>query len=62
MADDSDGGEDSYVSFGTAFDVPEEVTTSKKPFKVHEQIAVDEKGRRRFHGAFTGGFSAGKLL
>lgn len=24
-----------------------------------DQIAVDENGRRRFHGAFTGGFSAG---
>ena len=24
-----------------------------------KQEAVDEKGRRRFHGAFTGGFSAG---
>ncbi|KAK9464860.1 hypothetical protein V1512DRAFT_277995 [Lipomyces arxii] len=26
---------------------------------VWEQNAVDERGRRRFHGAFTGGFSAG---
>ena len=26
---------------------------------VHKQSAVDEEGRRRFHGAFTGGFSAG---
>lgn len=25
----------------------------------HQQYAKDEKGRRRFHGAFTGGFSAG---
>jgi G patch domain-containing protein 1 len=24
-----------------------------------ENAVVDEKGRRRFHGAFTGGFSAG---
>lgn len=31
----------------------------KKPITVAEQIAVDENGRRRFHGAFTGGFSAG---
>ena len=30
-----------------------------KPIAVHEQIVTDEKGRRRFHGAFTGGFSAG---
>jgi Protein of unknown function (DUF1604) len=26
---------------------------------VWQQQAVDEQGRRRFHGAFTGGFSAG---
>jgi hypothetical protein len=25
----------------------------------HEQTVLDEQGRRRFHGAFTGGFSAG---
>lgn len=31
----------------------------KKPVAVHEQIVTDEQGRRRFHGAFTGGFSAG---
>jgi G patch domain-containing protein 1 len=29
----------------------------RKP--VGENVTVDEKGRRRFHGAFTGGFSAG---
>lgn len=32
---------------------------SKKPITVEDQIATDEHGRRRFHGAFTGGFSAG---
>jgi hypothetical protein len=26
---------------------------------VHQQEVTDEQGRRRFHGAFTGGFSAG---
>ena len=26
---------------------------------LHEQAVHDEQGRRRFHGAFTGGFSAG---
>lgn len=31
----------------------------KRPIPVSEQVAVDERGRRRFHGAFTGGFSAG---
>lgn len=32
----------------------------KKPVPLHEQTVKDEKGRyQRFHGAFTGGFSAG---
>lgn len=31
----------------------------KKPITIADQIATDEQGRRRFHGAFTGGFSAG---
>ena len=26
---------------------------------MHEQAVHDEQGRQRFHGAFTGGFSAG---
>lgn len=32
---------------------------ARKPVPVEEQIATDKQGRRRFHGAFTGGFSAG---
>lgn len=32
---------------------------SKKPITPADQIVVDENGKRRFHGAFTGGFSAG---
>ena len=32
--------------------------TSRAP-RVWEQIVTDERGRRRLHGAFTGGFSAG---
>lgn len=31
----------------------------KKPLNIQDQVATDERGRRRFHGAFTGGFSAG---
>ncbi|KAB0792629.1 hypothetical protein PPYR_14588 [Photinus pyralis] len=31
----------------------------KRPISVEEQVAKDAQGRRRFHGAFTGGFSAG---
>lgn len=37
----------------------DEVVPSKKPVYAQDQIATDEQGRRRFHGAFTGGFSAG---
>lgn len=40
------------------FTYAEEVAR-KKPITVADQIATDENGRRRFHGAFTGGFSAG---
>ena len=36
-----------------------ETAVVRKPKSVSEQIVTDEKGRRRFHGAFTGGFSAG---
>lgn len=51
--------DDSLVTIGTAFDIPEEDEAPKKRFDKHGQVAVDSKGRRRFHGAFTGGFSAG---
>ncbi|PIC37852.1 hypothetical protein B9Z55_010053 [Caenorhabditis nigoni] len=48
-------------AYGQEFDDDDEegVTVSKKPTQIHEEIATDEKGKRRFHGAFTGGFSAG---
>lgn len=36
-----------------------DVIPTKKPITVADQIAVDANGKRRFHGAFTGGFSAG---
>jgi len=32
---------------------------AKKPVAIEDQIVKDENGKRRFHGAFTGGFSAG---
>lgn len=38
---------------------PADQVPSKKPITLADQIAVDSNGRRRFHGAFTGGFSAG---
>lgn len=51
--------DDSYVVIGTPFEVLDENEPRKKPIPIHEQVVKDEKGRRRFHGAFTGGFSAG---
>lgn len=36
-----------------------DVIPTRKPITVADQIAVDANGKRRFHGAFTGGFSAG---
>ena len=35
------------------------MSSSRQKRKHEQQIATDEQGRRRFHGAFTGGFSAG---
>ncbi|VDO96096.1 unnamed protein product [Soboliphyme baturini] len=49
-----------YCYYGTPFEEMEESEgVSKKPLTIENQIVTDEKGRRRFHGAFTGGFSAG---
>ncbi|KAK7176319.1 hypothetical protein R3I93_000542 [Phoxinus phoxinus] len=59
MASDEDSDED-FVSYGTPLEPLEEDEPIRKPVPVHEQTVKDEKGRyKRFHGAFTGGFSAG---
>ncbi|CAO3619583.1 unnamed protein product [Cunninghamella blakesleeana] len=56
---------ESNIFFGTAFPEQTEkdkrlgVSDSGQFVPVWKQEARDEKGRRRFHGAFTGGFSAG---
>ena len=58
-----------YIVYGTPL-VDEEATVrtaaggKKDPSltrsaPVHQQTATDDQGRKRFHGAFTGGFSAG---
>uniref|UniRef100_A0A8R1E0V3 G-patch domain-containing protein n=1 Tax=Caenorhabditis japonica TaxID=281687 RepID=A0A8R1E0V3_CAEJA len=49
------------ATYGQEFEEDDEDATSisKKPTPIHEEIATDERGKRRFHGAFTGGFSAG---
>ncbi|XP_065361226.1 G patch domain-containing protein 1 homolog [Calliphora vicina] len=52
--------EQNLHKFGTSLPLLElDQVPSKKPLYVQDQIATDEQGRRRFHGAFTGGFSAG---
>ncbi|KAJ1369430.1 hypothetical protein KIN20_030885 [Parelaphostrongylus tenuis] len=47
--------------YGTEFEdlEDEERAVSRKPAGIQDEIVTDEQGRRRFHGAFTGGFSAG---
>ncbi|KAH8261247.1 hypothetical protein KR044_005811 [Drosophila immigrans] len=46
--------------FGTPLEpLEKDVVPAKKPLSIEDQIVKDENGKRRFHGAFTGGFSAG---
>lgn len=62
--------EEDYVFYGTPIEREEEITSRKKKavaessghlrsLPAWKQEVTDEEGRRRFHGAFTGGFSAG---
>jgi G patch domain-containing protein 1 len=56
---------ENFVVFGTAFPQTTEKdrragrTDAGQFVPTWKQEARDEQGRRRFHGAFTGGFSAG---
>ncbi|XP_012881615.1 PREDICTED: G patch domain-containing protein 1 [Dipodomys ordii] len=55
----ADSDED-LVSYGTGLEPLEEGERPKKPIPLQDQTVRDEKGRyKRFHGAFSGGFSAG---
>ncbi|KAG5329278.1 GPTC1 protein, partial [Acromyrmex charruanus] len=55
-----DSDEENYATFGVPLDpLDEENIPRKKPITIEDQYAYDAQGRRRFHGAFTGGFSAG---
>ncbi|XP_077165747.1 G patch domain-containing protein 1 isoform X2 [Paroedura picta] len=59
-ASDSDEEEEDLVSCGAPLKPLEEGERIKKPVPLQEQTVRDEKGRyKRFHGAFSGGFSAG---
>jgi hypothetical protein len=60
---DSKNPQSPFVFYGTslpAFDAHARDDGSYVP--LWQQTAIDEKGRKRFHGAFTGGFSAGLAL
>ncbi|XP_072527303.1 G patch domain-containing protein 1 [Salminus brasiliensis] len=59
MASDGESDED-FVTYGIPLEPLEEDEPIRKPIPLQEQTVKDEKGRfKRFHGAFTGGFSAG---
>nr|CAD7447131.1 unnamed protein product [Timema bartmani] len=46
--------------YGTPLEpLDEDALPRKKPFSLADQVVKDKQGRQRFHGAFTGGFSAG---
>lgn len=61
--------EDEYITYGTPLEREEDVASGKRKRQASDQGRLrvttfsqevyDENGRRRFHGAFTGGFSAG---
>ncbi|XP_013075624.2 G patch domain-containing protein 1-like isoform X2 [Biomphalaria glabrata] len=57
FSDDSD--ENDFIVIGTAVPELSDDQPLQKPTTVQDQTATDKQGRRRFHGAFTGGFSAG---
>ncbi len=66
MSDDDDTPGAPSAAAGASYGTPlpaleeDDATTRKhKPIALEDQIVTDENGRRRFHGAFTGGFSAG---
>ncbi|XP_045505311.1 G patch domain-containing protein 1 homolog [Colias croceus] len=58
---DSDSEDENIIRYGTPLEPYEEdeIPSKRKYQQPTDQYAVDDHGRRRFHGAFTGGFSAG---
>uniref|UniRef100_A0A0N4X5V9 G-patch domain-containing protein n=1 Tax=Haemonchus placei TaxID=6290 RepID=A0A0N4X5V9_HAEPC len=53
-------GDELFAIYGTEFEeLEDDEKVSRKPTGIQDEIVTDENGRRRFHGAFTGGFSAG---
>ncbi|XP_050779334.1 G patch domain-containing protein 1 isoform X1 [Gopherus flavomarginatus] len=59
-APEASDSEEELAGYGTALEPLPEGERIKKPIPLQEQTVKDEKGRyKRFHGAFSGGFSAG---
>ena len=61
MESEDESDEDTYVTVGTAFpplETDQDIVKAKEK-KDKDFYELDQQGRRRFHGAFTGGFSAG---
>ncbi|NXP28063.1 GPTC1 protein, partial [Scytalopus superciliaris] len=59
-AESGDSDEEDLAGYGTALQPLLEGERIKRPVPLQEQTVKDAKGRyQRFHGAFTGGFSAG---
>ncbi|XP_041975543.1 G patch domain-containing protein 1 homolog isoform X2 [Aricia agestis] len=57
----SESDEENVIKYGTPLEPydEDEIPSKRKFQQPSDQYAVDTHGRRRFHGAFTGGFSAG---
>lgn len=51
--------EETFICLGNPLEQINEDAPLKKPVFVGDLTVKDNKGRQRFHGAFTGGFSAG---
>lgn len=58
--------DENYIFFGTRFyekgaffELNRGLEKVERGVPVWEQTVTDKEGRQRFHGAFTGGFSAG---
>jgi G patch domain-containing protein 1 len=52
-----------FVTYGTALPpLDPEIRDGGSYVPVWKQEVTDERGRKRLHGAFTGGFSAGYVI
>ena len=56
---EADAPQSSFVVYGKPLVLDADVRDDGSFVPVWKQEVTDEKGRKRLHGAFTGGFSAG---